>query len=275
MATKPTIANSAWATDAAFSSGPANGKPTKVDPTATKAQGWRPGDALGFVAAWANYMLNQFYLWCVYVNDLHNSADFLNKSYTWLTGIHRFTGGMRSAGIGLESGDVLYTDAAGAASPRLTVRSVPWILSSYNQNGANAQVGWSIAGAGNIYNSLSDGTNYVVMIPVDNATLPHGSGLDGVRAWANAGGGNIVIDIAYYPINHTTGAIGSYVQLATGTYTGSSLIGSALNTSGMAHTVDHNANRYFFVISSNGAAAGAQAINDIYLQFYDLGFKGN
>ena len=126
MASKPTIANAAWATDTNFSSGPASGTPTKVNAGAgVQAQGWRPGDALGYVGAWFNYWKNQGYQWFQYVDDLHNSAEFLNKSYTWLTGMHRFTGGARAAGLGLESGDLLYTDTAGAASLRTRTIDVP------------------------------------------------------------------------------------------------------------------------------------------------------
>lgn len=90
MATKPTIANITWAADANFASGPANGTPTKVAPSAIAAQGWRPGDALGFVGAWFNYLLNQYFLWCTYLGDLHNSTDFLNKAYNW-TANHTFS----------------------------------------------------------------------------------------------------------------------------------------------------------------------------------------
>jgi hypothetical protein len=121
MATKPTIADAAWATDTNFASGPASGTPTKVDPTGIKAQGWRPGDALGYVGAWFNYMMNQAYLWFTYLGDLHNSADFLNKAYTWVTSVHRFTGGIRMVNPRIESGDLLYTDSAGAATPRARV----------------------------------------------------------------------------------------------------------------------------------------------------------
>lgn len=96
MATKPTIADAAWATDTNYSGASisgVDGSPTKVSAGAgVKAQGWRPGDALGFVGDWFNYWMNQVYLWCTYLGDLHNSADFLNKAYAWV-GAHSFEAG--------------------------------------------------------------------------------------------------------------------------------------------------------------------------------------
>ncbi len=90
MATKPTIANAEWASNANIASGPQSGQTTKNDPgLATRQAGAVPGR--GIVGRTMNWLLNQFYLWCVYVNDLHNSVDFLNKNYTF-TGNHVFNG---------------------------------------------------------------------------------------------------------------------------------------------------------------------------------------
>lgn len=267
MATKPTIADSAWATDANFSSGDASGTPTKVNPTGIKSQGWRPGDALGFVAAWANYIYNQFYLWCVYLNDLHNSAEFLNKSYTWLTGMHRFTGGMRSAGIGLESGDLNYTDTAGAASARSRNKHVGLELFTGSSQGA-AQ--WSRGASAGIY-AVGTAGSFATL------DLPQGAILQSVNVWATDGGGAATISLYVYKVsrNRASGA----------TALGSALDGGAKTTSGagtlefltadtLAETVDNAAYTYEVFISST-TTSGTPSVSEVYVTFDDFGFKGN
>lgn len=96
MATKPSNLAS-WGTDTNFSSGPENGTAVKVEPSAgAKSQGWVPGQP--FRGPRMNWWQNTVYTWIQYLNDLHNSADFLNKSYAWITGAHSFGGGVTTNG---------------------------------------------------------------------------------------------------------------------------------------------------------------------------------
>lgn len=62
MAVKPTVSPT-WATDTDFSSGPASGNPTKVNPTGwpTVAQGFVPGN--GIIAEFVNTILSNLYEW--------------------------------------------------------------------------------------------------------------------------------------------------------------------------------------------------------------------
>lgn len=268
---KPTIANAAFATDASFSSGPASGTPTKVAPSAIAAQGWRPGDALGFVGAWFNYLHNQAYLWFQYLDTINTDAEFLALTFVW-TALHRFTAGVRASAIQLVTGgNIAYTDAAGAAAPRSTTRSVPWHLSSYN----GVAAGWSMAGAGNLYSDVLAGGNYAGQVSVGPDVLPAGSVLQTVYGWVNDGGGTLTVDFGYYPINHATGAIGAWVSLATATTAGTGvLIGGYPNGAALAHTVNHDSRRYMFTLVGNAAGTG-HTINDLYVVFDDYGFLGN
>lgn len=91
MAAKPTLANAEWSTTATISGSPVvgqNGLTTKDDPgLATRQAGGIPGK--GIRARTLNWLLNQLYLWAVYLNDLHNSSAFLTQNYAW-TGDHTF-----------------------------------------------------------------------------------------------------------------------------------------------------------------------------------------
>src|ERR1044072_7899936 len=88
MATKPTVSDAEFASDALFLSGAESGLAVRADPGAgTRKQGFIAEMTL--IPQWVNFTLYQFYLWCVYVNDLHNSAGFLSQNYHW-TGTHQW-----------------------------------------------------------------------------------------------------------------------------------------------------------------------------------------
>lgn len=95
MASKPTLTNAEWATNANISGSPIPGQDgltTKDDPgLATRQAGGVPGRSIR--ARTLNFLLHQFYLWAAYLSDLHGSVDFLNKNYTW-TGSHVFNGAL-------------------------------------------------------------------------------------------------------------------------------------------------------------------------------------
>lgn len=86
MATKPTIANAEWATDATFTSGDQSGQNTKLDPGAAwRKQGFVKRMIL--IPKYLNYWFNQVYQWCLYLSDLHNSSGFLGQAYTFTSTI--------------------------------------------------------------------------------------------------------------------------------------------------------------------------------------------
>ena len=99
MATKPSdpATTIPWATDTAFSSGPDTGLSTKSTPPAGYiAQGCVPSRSAP--GRFMNFFFNQLYLWCLYLYDLHNSVDFLNKVYAW-TGAHTFSTTVGVSGV--------------------------------------------------------------------------------------------------------------------------------------------------------------------------------
>lgn len=92
---------------------------TIVDPGPTRTQ-------TGFVAGkkapagWFNFLFNRQGAWFSYLNDLHNEAQFLNKTYTW-TGLQAFNGTARfgtNPQIAGTTNDLVYTNAGGTVTQR-------------------------------------------------------------------------------------------------------------------------------------------------------------
>ena len=173
MAAKPTLSNAEWATDATFSSGPDSGQNTKVSASAgVKAQGWRPGDALGYVGAWFNYWMNQIYAWMAYLSD----GD--------LTGNHSITGNltMPAGSIDVQTGYVqaeeFRIDHASQELIYLTPRArlIPLALCITDANPAAFAYRSSSAGAG----SVSAGP--AAEVGVQQLKLPYGAVLTDVFA---------------------------------------------------------------------------------------------
>jgi hypothetical protein len=77
-----------------------------------------------------NWLLNLNYLWNSYVANLENEPDFLGKLYRW-TAKHDFQNGLMASGAGVyNSGEVYYTDAAGALTARTRTVRRPWLEAS-------------------------------------------------------------------------------------------------------------------------------------------------
>jgi hypothetical protein len=75
MATKPTGATFTFSTDANFSSGPASGHPTKVQPAGwpTNLQGFVPG--LAYMAEFRNFLFNRLGQWTQWLEAGSSQAD--------------------------------------------------------------------------------------------------------------------------------------------------------------------------------------------------------
>lgn len=182
MATKPTIADATWATNANIASGPQSGSTTKLDPGLSYRQaGAVPGRTAP--GRYLNFWFNQIYLWCVYLGDLHNSSGFLSQSYTWVTGSHIFStitkfvdNVFSSGGYVMTTLDFLYCNAAG--SPTVKVHTTCASLGS-----AGPTAAW-VANTGVL---LSLTASSSISIPL-NGLLRSGSSITKVRvAYLNSG----------------------------------------------------------------------------------------
>jgi len=163
MATKPTIADAEWATDALMTSAPdvdEQAKSPTLDPgTSYRKQGWIPNT--NFIGRYMNWILNQFYLWAVYLNDLHNSTAFLSQAYTW-TGAHTFNtaeatfaqeiqanGGIDTNGGGILTGaGALSTEGGSISSAGGNISSVTGDYSSSGGDYTAAGGSFTTTGAG-------------------------------------------------------------------------------------------------------------------------------
>lgn len=262
MAAKPSTVPD-WASDTNYSSGPQVGLSTKLAPSSGyRNQGCVPEKSAP--GRFMNWLFNLFSIWCAYLDDLHNSADFLNKSYTWLTGVHRFTNGLRAAGISLEGAtEVVYTDAAGVAAPK--ARSTLLHLNEAccdSNNGAR----WSRAGAGNIY-PINTGDGSPVSI-----RLPQGAVLQSVRAWV-VPGASAAISMSVYAVSRdpVTGAIAVGSALGTGgTQVSSGAALQALQAASINATIDNTDTTYEVIFNAN-STAGSPEIRLAYAIWTDPG----
>jgi hypothetical protein len=262
MATKPSTLP-LWATDTNLASGSQSGQTTKLEPSlGYKQQGSVPGKSAP--GRYMNWLFNLIYSWCVYLDDLHNSSGFLSQSYTWLTGVHRFTNGVRAAGVSLEgANEVVYTDASGVAAPK--TRSTLLRLDDACGN-SNLGLNWSRAGAGNIYAAgTSDST------PVQ-IRLPQGAVINSVRAWVDDGGsGTISMSVYAVSRNPVSGAISLGSPLGSGTETsGGAGALEDLEVTGIATTVD-NTDTTYEVIFVASTTSGNPVVNLAYVVWTDPG----
>lgn len=101
----PTLTTQTWANDTNIASGPQIGQTTKLQPSnGYLAAGAVPGRSIP--GRYMNWLFNTLLAWCYYLGDLHNQLQFLNKSYTWITGTHTFSTATNFLSDIVGSGDV-------------------------------------------------------------------------------------------------------------------------------------------------------------------------
>lgn len=139
MATKPTN-TAVWATDTTNTTVGAveNGQTVKLEPsTGVKQQGWIAGEEAP--ARWMNWWKNTVHTWVLYLDDLHNSTEFLNKAYAWV-GAHSFASPTVFTNTTTMSNDGVFS----AAKTRTKYATLvgqgdnsgnTWVLSSHAGNG--------------------------------------------------------------------------------------------------------------------------------------------
>lgn len=288
MATKPTIADAEFASDALFASGVQSGQAVRADPgAATRKQGFIAKMLL--VPKWVNFTIHQLYLWCVYLNDLHNSAGFLSEAYTW-TNNHEFNGGVGITVSGtVFTADVIATGGVtGAlvastglvrattdftyATPPSRVKLIP--LLNRDENGAGTATGWSRALTGTTVKCVcsSDGDELQIDL---SPYLPNGSTLTKVRAGITQGNTGAVTDLTMKVyrniVDKTTPSSVAVAQLGA-TDTADDSGDDVLDSGAISQLVD-TANHYYMVQikASSAAATDADTLWWIEVTFTDPG----
>jgi hypothetical protein len=254
-----------WASDTNFSSGAESGNATKASPGAGPlAQGFVPGEL--FKAQRVNYTLYWIIQHVLYLRNLGTDAFFLAIAFVW-TSLHRFTAGIRAAGIQLESGDILYTNSAGVAAPISRTKQLP--LNIMNGTGTG---GWRVASAtGQAFSQdplsgVSDGIIYI--------DLPTGATIVGYAVGCTpVGSGTMTVTCQMEDINTSSGAItispiGS-TRTSVGTAYQQLFETSLVDADGAVANVGR---RYRLLITSD--VVGHQ-IQFASVSFTDVGFKGN
>lgn len=258
------VSDPVFASDTNFSSGPESGTPTKVDPGLSyMQQGLVPG--LKFVGPYLNLLLNRLCSWItLYVKDLHNQVEFLNKAYTF-TGIHTHTNDLVCnnpvtcvSTLDVTSG-ITGTSFVQATNFRinhasnefsyLSARSrtvmVPVVVSS--DNGA---IQWSLdATNGTAFSSTSASTRHL-KVPL-SAYLPRGATLTSVRAGVQDSGSNAISMLVYQQAEDKA-TMGAPVlnQLGTTYTTGGGAAPTLATTGAFTHTIDKTSSTYwaFFTV---------------------------
>lgn len=272
MASKPTLSDSAWATDTNFTAGDDSGSPTKVSASAgVKAQGWRPGDALGFVGAWFNFWMNQLYLWATYLDDLHNSSDFLNKTYAW-TGDHSWDGTLSMTSGNLSgSGSIDITGTVEGAAFSLDHGSNEYAYKS--ARGTNklqrlTQIPVGSGAAVPFYGDTANGylkndASGTVLFPLD---LPGGQVFNGFAAGLLAPSGTLTLKVYKFVLNLVTA--GATVTQIGSTFTTSTTGFEIASIGAFSETINNASTQYYVEIV---ASATNQEIHYISTTFQDAG----
>lgn len=214
-----------WASDTNIATGTEAGTPTKVDPgSGYEQQGFVPGAT--FVGPYVNRLLNRLCAWLVlYVKDLHNQVEFLNKAYTW-TAAHVFNGSTITGTSSIDmaatiEGSSLQIDHGANTFDYKAIRTneIRMLPLTSGVNGVDTSADqWLIQNSSGHLESQGAGTR------VYDFSVPAGSQLVQVSAWAEAPTGAVSLTVVDRTGNPGTGSVtegGNFS--ATDTTTGTAL----------------------------------------------------
>lgn len=267
MAAKPTLSNAEWATDATFSSGPDSGQNTKVSASAgVKAQGWRPGDALGFVGAWFNYWQNQIYAWMAYLSDgaFTGNTEFSGGTFAVAGEIQA------DGGIAVNNGNHLRLSGE-ANYDALRTFTVRRGMSGTGATGPDTRITTYQIGGVALAQDVGSTTAFVYHQPVE---LPQDAEITGWRALVESdSSGGALVTGQLYRVEHTFGGSPS---VDTGTPVGGSdtSSGGAVDTigvSGLSEPVDNTTSNYVLVIS-DPLTPGVSPL-EMYIYGYEITYE--
>lgn len=270
------VSDPVFASDATFSSGPESGSNTKVDPGASyMQQGLVPG--LKFVGPYLNFLLNRLCAWIVlYVKDLHNQVEFLNKAYTW-TGTHTFglagawvvaggsntitgagnldtTGTLEAAAIQIDNGVAEFGYKAQRSG---RAKQIPLITQKMT-TGANP---WEYDGTTGGLISTGGGSCKLAL------ELPSGCTITALTVGLTAPSGTITVALFREAIDTGTGVV-TQTQIGANADNGVSTSFVSTGIGAVGEVVANTARRY--VVQLNADAA-SQEVHYIFVVFTDPG----
>jgi hypothetical protein len=254
------VSDPVFASDATFSSGPESGS--------NMQQGLVPG--LKFVGPYLNFLLNRLCAWIVlYVKDLHNQVEFLNKNYaftgTWsittlavntLTAIN----GVVFSSFLHTAGRVRITGGAGNEFEYGTARSYTIRRGMTGHGSAEAGVAWTEPGDP----GSSDGFTYHQ--PIE---LPDGCEIKAWRALVQPEATAGTVTARLWRVSHTFGGSPA-IDAGTGVGAADTTTGTALQemgVSGLSEVVD-NTNHY--VLSFSDALTPGVSQIDMKILAYEI-----
>jgi hypothetical protein len=187
-------------------------------------------------------------------------ATIAGTAMIW-TQVNRFTAGARAAGLALESGDLLYTDAAGAASPRLLAVSIPLSLEM-------AAGTWALNDTTKTLDVTGGGTACLKF------RLPTGLVVTGFNVGiTDQGAAAALVDVFRDDVVTGTGVhtrtsivSGSWATAGSGAYQVHAFSGGAL-----PHSISNAAREYYMYFGFTGNGK----IHFASVDTSDAGFKGN
>jgi hypothetical protein len=311
MAAKPTTIPT-WATGTNYDAGsdPWSGTARKVAPSAgMRISGWTPDTEVG--AQHLNYDQNLHGEWIAYLDDLHGSADFLNKSYTWVTGTHTFSaplGGSLTVATGnitttlgdIHSGDAITAVndilaggdlAAGKditagfdflyQTPPARSRLVP--LTSFVDANGTATRRWILSAKESALDA-SDNYNINVVGPstysaVAELVIPDGCTLTSISVSAHqsaagsGGAGSATGAMTLYVLKSVIGSTGSPPTVTVlGSDFHDGTSGDLLVVTGLAEVANNDQHQYLVRIdSSDAGGAEVDTVYRVTMGFTDLG----
>lgn len=194
-----------WATDTTLATGSESGLSTKLEPSlGVKQQGSIPGEEAP--GRWYNWLLNNIYSWCVYLNGLGTDAQFLATNFAF-TGNNTHTGTELLSGAVTVANDVVYS----AAKVRKVVvpvgeyASSAWVYDNGTASFLSVVPHW-----------YSGSTAVDTPITCQVTTLPVGATLTDVRVAVQCGAaGQASVQVVLMHLNENTG-VTTMTDLGTG-----------------------------------------------------------